>query len=102
MNLAQAIKKCSLEAWEAQVPCDVFFGVVTGIEPYAVKVGDMEIPEEILYVPEHLTYKDTVVTLGIYTKTVVINEGLKLGDCVVLVRGNGGMGYVVMGKIQEG
>lgn len=102
MNLAQAIKKCSLDAWEAQVPCDMFLGVITGVEPVTVKVGGMEIPKEILYVPEHLLYKEQVVTVGLYREVVVINEGLKEGDCVVLVRKNGGSGYTIVGKLQEG
>ena len=102
MNLAEAIKKCSVDAWEAQVPCDFFFGKVTAVEPYRVALGDMEIPCEILYVPEHLMYKERKITLGIYTETIVINEGLKVGDCVILIRKNGVRGYAVAGKIQEG
>lgn len=102
MNLAEAIKKCSMEAWEAQVPCDVVFGIVTEEEPVGIKVGDIKLPEEIIYVPQHLTYKEERISLGIYERTIVIREGLKKGDCVALVRKRGGEGYVVTGKIEEG
>lgn len=102
MNLAEAIKKCSMEAWEANIPCDVVFGSVTDDEPVRIKVGDMELPREIIYVPEHLTYKEETISLGMYERTIVIREGLKKGDCVAVVRKNGGTGYVVTGKIQEG
>ncbi len=99
MNLAEAIKKCSMEAWEASVPCDVVFGEVTGTEPLQIAVGETIIPDEILYVPEHLLYKEKEISMGIYDRVIVINEGLCEGDGVVLIRKNGGSGYIVTGKI---
>ncbi len=99
MNLAEAVKKCSMEAWEAAVPCDIVFGTVTDEEPVKISVGDMKIPDEILYVPEHLLYKEEEISLGIYERVIVISKGLKKGDCAVLIRKSGGLGYVVIGKI---
>lgn len=99
MNLAEAIKKCSVEAFDACIPCDVLFGEVTGVEPYKIKVGDVNLPDEILSVPEHLLYKATQITLGTYTRTVVINEGLKTGDTVILIKQTGGGNYVVVGRM---
>ncbi|MBQ8002921.1 MAG: DUF2577 family protein [Clostridia bacterium] len=99
MNLAEVIKKCSMEAFEASIPCDIVFGTVVGIEPCLVKVGDMTIPSEILSVAEHLLHKETTVTLAGYEKTVVINAGLSLGDTLVLLRQAGGGNYVAIGKM---
>ncbi len=99
MNLAEVIKKCSVEAFDACVPCDVLFGEVTGVEPYRIKVGDVDLPHEILSVAEHLFHKETEITMGIYTRTVIINEGLKKGDTVVVIKQTGGGNYVVVGKI---
>lgn len=102
MNFSEAIKKCSMDAWEAAVPCDVFVGKVVGEEPYRVSLMGMEIPEDILYVPEHLMHKEKKISMGIYTETIVIQEGLCKGDCVLIVRKNGGGYYAVIGKVQEG
>lgn len=99
MNLAEAIKKCSMEAWDASVPCDVMFGEVKGTEPVKIALGETVIPEEILYVPEHLLYREKEISIGIYDRVIVINEGLCVGDSVVLIRKCGGSGYVAIGKI---
>lgn len=99
MNLAQAIKQCSMDAWDASVPCDVMLGFVTGTDPVKITIGDLEIPTELLYVPEHLTYREEEIKLGIYEKTLVINKGLCVGDEVVVIRKSGGGGYAVTGKL---
>ncbi len=99
MNLAEAVKKCSMDAWEAIVPCDVVFGEVIEEEPFKISVGDIVVPNEILYVPEHLLHREEEISLGVYDRVVVIYEGLKKGDRAVLIRKSGGLGYVVIGKI---
>ena len=99
MNLAEAIKKCSMDAFDASVPCEMMLGIVTKTEPVEVKVGDMTLPGEILCVPEHLIYREENVSLGIYDRTIVINKGLKVGDSVLLMRKSGGVLYAVIGKL---
>lgn len=99
MNLADAIKKCSLEAYEATIPCDVLFGTVTDTEPYSVKVGEMLLGEDVLTVAEHLLYKEEEITFGVYERVVVINEGIQVGDTVIILRQSSGGNYVAVGKI---
>jgi hypothetical protein len=99
MNLAEAIKKCSMDAFDASVPCEVMLGTVTKTEPMEVTVGDIKLPTEILCVPEHLIYREENISLGIYDRTIVINKGLKVGDSVLLMRKSGGVLYAVIGKI---
>ncbi|MBQ8539974.1 MAG: DUF2577 domain-containing protein [Clostridia bacterium] len=99
MNLAEAIKQCSMDAWETSVPCDVMLGVVTGTDPVKITIGEIKIPAELLYVPEHLTYREEEIKLGVYERTVVINKGLSAGDEVIVMRKSGGGGYAVIGKL---
>lgn len=99
MNLAEAIKKCSMDAFDASVPCDVVLGEVIGEDPYSVQVGKMKIPEEILYISEHLLRKVEEVNFGVYERTIVINKGISVGDTLVLIRKSGGGSYVAIGKI---
>ncbi|MBQ3111081.1 MAG: DUF2577 family protein [Clostridia bacterium] len=99
MNLAEAIKKCSMDAFDASVPCEVVLGTVTKTSPVEVVVGDMKIPGEILCVPEHLVYREENISLGIYDRTIVINKGLKVGDEVIVMRKSGGGLYALIGKL---
>lgn len=99
MNIAEAVKKCALDAVEAGVPCDVIFGEVIGEEPVRVRAGELTIEDELLTVCEHLYYKEATFSFSVYERTIVINEGLKTGDSVVLLRKKGGEGYVVVGKV---
>lgn len=99
MNLAEAIKKCSMDAFDASVPCEVMLGTITKADPVEVMVGDIKLPAEILCVPEHLIYREENISLGIYDRTIVINKGLKVGDSVLLMRKSGGVLYAVIGKL---
>lgn len=99
MNIAQAVKKCAMEAVEANVPCDVIFGTVISKEPTKVKAGDVVIENELLEVCEGLLYKATKVTIGGYERNIVINDGIKEGDTLVLMRKCGGESYVAVGKL---
>lgn len=99
MNLAEAIKKCSMEAFDAALPCDVLFGTVEGTDPLSVKTGDMLLPEEVVSICEHLLYKKAKISFGIYESDIVINEGITIGDVLVMLRKKGGEGYIAIGKI---
>lgn len=99
MNLAEAIKKCSMDAFDASVPCEVVLGYVESAEPLKVTIGDLKIPEEILYVSEHLLYREQEIRMGTYERVVVICEGICEGDTLVLMRKSGGGMYVAVGKI---
>ncbi len=99
MNFADVIKKCSMEAVEASVPCDAVLGSVVQTDPLRINAGEMELPEDVVLIAEHLLYKEEEISLGIYDRTVVISEGLKEGDNVVLLRKRGGESYIVIGKI---
>ncbi len=99
MNISEAIKRCSMDAFEASVPCDVMFGTVVETEPCRVKVGDMIIPDEIFTITDSLLYREVQVSFGIYDRVIVINEGVKAGDILVVLRKKGGGEYIAVGRI---
>ena len=99
MNLAEAVKKCAVDAIEAGVPCDVLFGEVVEIGPLKIKVGNMVLEDDVLCLCEHLVYKECRIEFSVYERYIVIHEGLKKGDKVVVVRKCGGEKYVVIGKL---
>lgn len=99
MNMAQAIKKCALDAYDALLPCDVVFGEVVSEEPIRVRVGELLLNEDVLRICNSLLYKEATITFSVYERCVVINEGIKEGDILVMVRKSGGGDYVAVGKL---
>lgn len=98
-NIAEAIKQCAALSFDARIPCDVFFGKVTSVEPYKVALGEMTLDGDVLYVAEGLKPKSSEVSIAGYHKEVVINEGLQEGDTVVLIRKCGGTAYIAAAKL---
>lgn len=99
MNIAEAVKKCAMDAMEASIPCDVLFGEVTCAEPVKIKVGDIVLPDELVLISENLRYKSQKITFSVYEREVVINEGIKNGDTLILIRQCGGERYIALGKV---
>lgn len=98
-NIAEAIKQCAALSFDARIPCDVFFGEVTAVEPYKVKVGEMTLEEDILLIAEGLKPKSCEIRIAEYRREIVINEGLKVGDTVALIRKCGGTAYIAAAKL---
>lgn len=99
MNMAEAIKKCALDAFEATAPCDVIFALCENEEPICFKYKEMDLTDEIVVVPEHLKYKEEIINTGTWDKKIIIRDGIKKGDVVVLLRQSGAMKYVAIGII---
>ncbi len=100
MNMLEAIKKCAMEAFDASLPMEVAFGAVTDTDPIKIKCGDMVLQGELVEVCEHLLRKECSFTVAGYERTIVVNEGIKTGDVVVLIRKQGGDRYCVIGKLR--
>lgn len=99
MNMADAIKKCAMEAFDASLPCEVVFGTVAGCDPVKIRCGEMLLEAEIVEVCEHLMRKECTFTFAGNERTIVVNDGIDTGDSVVLIRKKGGVGYIVIGKL---
>lgn len=112
-GLIGIVKQAALDAMENSQVCDLRFGEVVSIEPLKVKVtNQLTIPSSLLIVPEHLTNYEVGVTiewetkseqehthLVNSTKTMVINNELRLGDRVALLRKQGGQSYFILDRI---
>lgn len=116
-GLINIMKQAAIDAVENGKPCDVRYGTVTSEKPLRVQVtANFVIPESLLTVPQHLTdYKvnvsfdwNTEDTGGHThevsserTKTMTINNALKVGDRVALLRLQGGHSYLVIDKLPK-
>lgn len=112
MSLANSIRKLGAGAVDANYPVAVMYGTVTKINPLEVNVDQrFTIEEECLIVPEQMTkfeidLKHKHDTTGVptqyaLTEKVVIREGLKAGDAVLLLRVQGGQKFVVWDRVKS-
>lgn len=99
MNLAEAIKKCAEEMMDAKVQCDVIIGKVANETPCVIRAGNAELTGEILYIADTVREKKCTIRIGGYEKEIVVNEGLKKGDTVVVLRQSGGSCYAVLARV---
>lgn len=110
MALSDTIKRLGAGAVNSSNPVTVMFGTVTKLNPLEVNVDQrFTLDEDFLIVTERLTryeidlkHKHTTGsedTGEALTDKVVIREGLKVGDAVMLLRVQGGLKYVVWDRV---
>lgn len=96
MSLNDSVKLIARGYIESLKLADVVFATVTRAQPLEVSVDQRYTLEaDFLVVPEHLTeYR-----LTIDGSEVVIRRGLETGDKVILLRQQGGLHFVVAGRL---
>jgi hypothetical protein len=105
-GLLQIIKQTALDAVDNAQMCDLRFGTVVDTSPLRVKVtNQFTLPSSLLIVPEHLTNH----TVNVVIKDddddtndnyeMRINNALKVGDRVALLRKQGGQSYFILDRI---
>lgn len=110
MALSDTIKRLGAGAVNNSNPVAVMFGTVTKSSPLEVNVDQrFTLDEDFLIVTECMTryevdLKHKHETSGEDTQEalldkIVIREGLKVGDAVLLLRMQGGQKYVVCDKV---
>ncbi|MNW46028.1 hypothetical protein D3C74_233060 [compost metagenome] len=108
MALGDKIKQLGANAVHAGNPVAVMFGTVTGINPLEVNVDQrFTLDEDFLVITESLVryevdlkHRHNGATMDdALVDKVVIREGLKVGDSVLLLRMQGGQKYVVWDKV---
>ncbi|WP_129600483.1 DUF2577 domain-containing protein [Anaerophilus nitritogenes] len=118
--MLNAIKQAAMDAIDASSPVKIHFGEVTSVSPLEVKVDQrFTLTSDFLVVPERL--KRYVVSLehahkysdetpsGTKSKTtgpelipvLVIREGLKVGDKLIILSKQGGQEYFLYDKVVE-
>lgn len=99
-GLVEVVKRAAMESMENAQLCDLRYGEVVSISPLKVKVtNQFTIPSSLLVIPEHLTNHTVSVSIDFETKQMTINNALKLGDKVALLRRQGGQSYFILDRI---
>lgn len=99
-DLIDVIHSINQESMDGRKPADIAYGIVTSISPLAVQLQTtmQPIPEKALVLTSSVIAK-TAPVLGGQGGTVMINEGLVVGDKVVMLRVSRGQRYIVLSKV---
>ena len=103
-SLLEIVKQAALDAIDNKQICDLRYGEVVSISPLKIKLTpQLTLPESVLIVPQHLTGHSIDCTMEVDSTasvgTITLNNGLKLGDKVALVRKQGGQSYFILDRI---
>lgn len=107
-GLIDIMKRASMGAMDASKLCDLRYGTVVSTKPLKVRVtNQFVLTEAMLVVPKHLTNYTVNVTANFElpaptsgtTHKLTINNALRTGDKVALLRQTGGQSYFVLDKI---
>ncbi|RXM69435.1 DUF2577 domain-containing protein [Clostridium tetani] len=104
MGMIDTIKKASMGAVGASNPVNILFGEVLSIEDFKIKVDQkLILDKDFFIIPERLTRYEVNLTHNHgYSNALgklVIREGIKQGDKVLLLRVQGGQQYVILDKV---
>lgn len=103
MALIKAIKQIVKEQLESEKLTDMFIGLVSSESPLEIKLSEkITLSGELLVVPEYFAKKTYSVTGADHTHTLEIDNSLKTGDVVTLLRVQNGRRFVVMGVKKNG
>lgn len=103
------IKEAAMKAYNASNPLNIEFGVVTDADNLTICINQKRIlSKEFFLVPESLTryvvdleHSHTCPSGVTNTQLfpLVIREGLKVNDCVILLKIEQGSRYIVLDKV---
>ncbi|MED4888609.1 DUF2577 domain-containing protein [Lysinibacillus fusiformis] len=106
MSLLDLIKTTAMAAYHASNPVNIIVGEVIESKPLKIEVhSKLILTDEFLLVAEHLTKHERVVSIEDYElrfKQLIIEDGLKIGDKVIMHRVQGGQKYFVSDRYKEG
>lgn len=98
MALIKAIKQIVKEQLESEKLTDMFIGLVSSESPLEIKLSEkITLSGELLVVPEYFAKKTYSVTGADHTHTLEIDNSLKTGDVVTLLRVHNGCRFIVIG-----
>lgn len=104
--MLELIKQASINAMNASNPLDIEFGTVTDSENITIRISQKKIlPKEFFIVPESLTRYEVALKNSTdeasELEKLVIREGLKIGDTVILLKIESGARYLILDKVVE-
>ena len=111
-GLLSAIKQAAKEQNDSESPATVCIGKVLSVSPLSVQIDQrFTLPAENLIVPQHLTSYAVSASLGgstgtaeghkhsLGSVTLTINNALRAGDKLVLIRQSGGQKYLIIDRV---
>ena len=99
-GLLTIIKQSAMDVVNNTQMCDLRYGKVVSASPLKVQVtNQFTIPESLLVIPEHLTNHNVGINIDNKYKTITIQNALKVGDKVALLRKQGGQSYFILDRI---
>ena len=97
-DLVEAVKQAALEAVEAKDPMSFRFGKVVKASPLEIWIDQkLTIPESVLILTGMVS-KITCEAKEI--GRITLDNSLKVGDQVILIRVDGGQKYIVLDKVR--
>lgn len=99
-ELVLLTKKAALDAVEAAKPARVLFGKVESVAPLVIGVDQkMKLTKEFLVLSGAVSEQTGQITLDGQKKEVILHNGLKAGESVILLRQQGGDTFVVLDRM---
>jgi predicted TIM-barrel enzyme len=102
-NLNETIKKLALEAVEQSKPVNVTYGTVKTIDPLSIEVENLRIlSKEFFVLSRNVTNYPKNINIDGENKTITVNNALKIGEKVILIRFQGGQDFLVLDRVGGG
>lgn len=112
-NLNETIKAIALKTIEESKPCNIIYGEVVTIDPLSINIEQkMILPSEFFILTNNVKDHIETVTINWSTessdghthnitgvKTITVNNALKKGEKVILLRYQGGQDYLVLDRM---
>ena len=108
-GLVVALKRAAKEERENSKPCNIIFGTVTNVSPLQITTEQqLQLGAAQLILARNVTNFSTAVTVSWTTsggdkisgtRTITLNNGLAVGEKVVLVRQDGGQKFLVLDRV---
>ena len=97
-EFTRAVKRVAVQAVKETVPANAVFGTVVSTEPLQIDVGyEKPIYGELLVLPSSFGKNTHTTTSGGHT--IEIDNSLKMGDKVALLKMQGGQRHIVLGVV---
>ena len=97
-GILKVVKQAALDAVENSQPCDLRYGEVVSVSPLKVRITPLfTLPDSLLIVPHGLTKYEVNFEGMIYT----VDNSLKIGDRVALLRQQGGQAYFILDRVSR-
>ena len=95
------IKQITHNVIEGEKLSDLIYGTVKSVNPLEITLNQwITLGETLVDVPARLVPHDVQITIDGVTKTGRVNDGLKGGDTVAMLRKTGGQKFLIIDKVR--